>query len=49
MAVDVATTPKLQEYQLLINGQMQPAASGETFVTVNPATNEPVDPLAPGE
>ena len=48
MAVDVATTPTLQKYHLLINGRMQPAASGETFLTVNPATNEPVGRVAKG-
>ena len=48
MAVDVVTTPMLQEYNLLIAGQMRAAASGETFLTVNPATNEPIGRVAKG-
>ncbi|MFS8532547.1 aldehyde dehydrogenase family protein [Sphaerobacter thermophilus] len=36
MATEVTT----KEYRLLIGGQFVPAASGETFPTYNPATNE---------
>lgn len=33
---------ELKSYQMLIGGQWVDAASGETFVTVNPATQEPL-------
>jgi betaine-aldehyde dehydrogenase len=36
----------LQSYQLLIDGQMVDAASGETFETVSPATNQPIARVA---
>ncbi|HVB64498.1 MAG TPA: aldehyde dehydrogenase family protein, partial [Nitrolancea sp.] len=36
----------LQEYQLLIDGQFVPAASGETFDTLNPSTNEAIGRIA---
>jgi acyl-CoA reductase-like NAD-dependent aldehyde dehydrogenase len=36
----------LQSYQLLIDGQMVNAASGETFETVSPATNQPIARVA---
>lgn len=38
MAIDTS----LREYQLVIGGELVPAASGETFETYNPATNEVV-------
>jgi betaine-aldehyde dehydrogenase len=44
MAVDVTT--QLQQYHLLIGGENVPAASGETFDTVSPTTNEPVGRMA---
>ncbi len=46
MAPDVATMPQLQDYQLLINGRQVPAANGNTFTTVNPATNQPLGRIA---
>ncbi|MFL6288852.1 MAG: aldehyde dehydrogenase family protein, partial [Actinomycetes bacterium] len=44
MAVDVTT--QLQNYDLIIGGENVPAASGETFDTVSPTTNEPVGRMA---
>ena len=44
MAVDATT--KLQPYDLLIGGENVPAASGETFDTVSPTTNEAVGRMA---
>ena len=40
MAVDATT--QLQHYNLLIGGSNVSAATGETFDTVGPTTNEPV-------
>ncbi|HEX3722567.1 MAG TPA: aldehyde dehydrogenase family protein, partial [Nitrolancea sp.] len=36
----------IKEYQLLIDGQFVPAASGATFETLNPATNEAIGKIA---
>src|SRR5215203_5596806 len=44
MAVD--STTQLQQYDLIIGGENAPAASGETFDTVSPTTNEPVGRMA---
>jgi acyl-CoA reductase-like NAD-dependent aldehyde dehydrogenase len=44
MAVDATT--KIQDYELLIGGELVPAASGETFETVSPTTNQPVGRMA---
>ena len=44
MAVDATT--QLQHYDLIIGGENVPAASGETFDTVSPTTNEPVGRMA---
>jgi betaine-aldehyde dehydrogenase len=44
MAVDATT--QLQHYDLIIGGQNVPAATGETFDTVSPTTNEPVGRMA---
>ena len=46
MAVDATT--QLQHYDLIIGGRNVPAASGETFETVSPTTNEPVGRMAQG-
>ena len=35
--------------RLLIGGEWQPAANGQTFVTVNPATGEPLAEVAAGQ
>ncbi|HVX30988.1 MAG TPA: aldehyde dehydrogenase family protein [Nitrolancea sp.] len=42
----MATETGTKSYQLLINGQFVPAASGETFDTLNPSTNEPIGRIA---
>jgi betaine-aldehyde dehydrogenase len=39
---------RLERYDLLIDGRMVPSASGETFVTTNPADNEPLAEVAQG-
>jgi len=44
MAVDATT--QLHDYDLIIGGENVPAASGETFDTVSPTTNEPVGRMA---
>jgi aldehyde dehydrogenase (NAD+)/betaine-aldehyde dehydrogenase len=44
MAVDATT--QVQSYGLLIGGDSVPAASGETFDTVSPTTNQPVGRMA---
>jgi acyl-CoA reductase-like NAD-dependent aldehyde dehydrogenase len=44
MAVNATT--QLQSYDLIINGENVPAASGETFGTVSPTSNEPVGRMA---
>lgn len=50
----IPTLPAVQSFVershgLLIDGAWQPAASGETFVTENPATGEPLSTLAAGD
>jgi hypothetical protein len=40
--VAVDGTSHLQHYNLLIGGANVPAATGETFDTLSPTTNEPV-------
>src|SRR5690348_11661691 len=42
----MATETGIKSYQLLINGQSVPAASGATFDTLSPTTNEPVGRIA---
>ena len=37
---------ELKQYHLLIDGKHVPAASGETFDTVNPANNQPIGRIA---
>src|SRR5262245_11789521 len=44
MAVDAKT--RVQNYDLLIGGNLQSAASGETFETVSPTTNKPIGRMA---
>jgi hypothetical protein len=44
MAVDAPA--QVQEYGLLIDGKSVPAASGETFETVSPTTNQPIGVMA---
>src|SRR6188768_105117 len=43
---DTVTATALETYQLLIDGKMVDAASGDTFETVSPATNKPVGRVA---
>jgi betaine-aldehyde dehydrogenase len=42
----VQATTQVQDYELLIGGQMVPAASEETFETVSPTTNQPIGRMA---
>lgn len=42
------STPALSAGQLFIDGDWQPAASGRTFQTLNPATAEPLTTVAEG-
>ena len=42
----MAVGEAVQQYDLLIDGRAVPAASGETFETLNPATNRPVGRVA---
>lgn len=42
----MATETGIKSYHLLINGQSVPAASGATFDTLSPTTNEPVGRIA---
>jgi acyl-CoA reductase-like NAD-dependent aldehyde dehydrogenase len=42
----MAVETGIKEYQLLIDGQFVPAASGETFETLNPTTNEVIGRVA---
>ncbi|MFO0848478.1 MAG: aldehyde dehydrogenase family protein [Gemmataceae bacterium] len=44
-----AARPKVKDRQLLIGGKWQPAASGKTFTTINPATEEAVCQVAEGD
>ncbi|HLI50693.1 MAG TPA: aldehyde dehydrogenase family protein, partial [Thermomicrobiaceae bacterium] len=48
MTIDarVNTQAEIKDYQLLINGELVPAASGETFETLNPASNQVVGRVA---
>lgn len=41
--------PKISETQCLINGKWQPAKSGKTFETINPATEEVIAKVAEGD
>lgn len=42
MAVEVAATPEVVAYSMVIGGKSVPAATGETFKTVSPTTNKPI-------
>jgi betaine-aldehyde dehydrogenase len=39
---------RLEQFNLLIDGKLVPSASGKTFVTTNPADNEPLAEVAEG-
>ncbi len=41
--------PKIQQNQCFIGGQWLPAASGKTFETINPATEEVITNVAEGD
>lgn len=54
MATAVAETqvfsaPKVRQTKLLIDGKWVDAASGKTFATVNPATEEKIADVAEGD
>jgi aldehyde dehydrogenase (NAD+) len=44
-----ASKPKIQQTECFIGGQWTPAASGKTFETVNPATEEVIAQVAEGD
>ena len=44
-----AAKPKIQQTQCFIGGQWTPAASGKTFETINPATEEVIAQVAEGD
>ncbi len=44
-----ARAPKIRQTQCFIGGQWVPAASGKTFETVNPATEEVIAQVAEGD
>ena len=44
----MTTATKLERYSLLIDGQLVESASGKTFLSVNPADNEPLAEVAEG-
>src|SRR5580704_13678380 len=41
--------PKIHQNQCFIGGQWQPAVSGKTFETINPATEEVIAKVAEGD
>jgi aldehyde dehydrogenase (NAD+) len=43
------TQPKIRQTQCFIGGRWQPAASGKTFDTINPATEEVIAQVAEGD
>ena len=47
--VRTAARPQIRQTQLFIGGQWVPARSGKTFVTINPATEEPIADVAEGD
>ena len=44
----MTTATKLERYSLLIDGQLVESASGKTFLSINPADNEPLAEVAEG-
>ncbi|MGR3309707.1 MAG: aldehyde dehydrogenase family protein [Candidatus Brocadiales bacterium] len=49
MAVSIQDKIKRKKWKLLINGKWVNAVSGKTFVTLNPATEEPLANVAEGD
>ena len=47
--IETAAPPQVQHTQCFIGGQWVPAASGKTFATVNPATEEEICRVAEGD
>ena len=43
------TNPEIRQTECLIGGQWTPSASGKTFETVNPATEEVITQVAEGD
>jgi aldehyde dehydrogenase (NAD+) len=48
-AIEIISTPKVQHTECFIGGKWLPAASGKTFATVNPATEEVIAEVAEGD
>ena len=49
MAINIQDKIKRKKWKLLIGGKWVNAVSGKTFVTLNPATEEPLANVAEGE
>lgn len=45
----IVSRPQIRQTECFINGQWQPAKSGKTFATVDPATEEPIAQVAEGD
>ena len=48
-AIETARQPQIRQTQCFIGGQWVPAASGKTFETINPATEEVIAEVAAGD
>lgn len=48
-AIETVQQPKIQHTDCFIGGKWLPAASGKTFATINPATEEPLAEIAEGD
>ncbi len=48
-ALEMASAPKIQHTECFIDGSWQPAQSGKTFETINPATEEVLANVAEGD
>ena len=48
-ALETARQPQIRQTQCFIGGQWVPAASGKTFETINPATEEVIAEVAAGD
>lgn len=49
MATVMADRPKIKQTQCFIGGEWLDAASGKTFATINPATEEVITEVAEGD
>jgi len=45
----VVTAPEVQRTQMLIDGEWTDSASGQTFATINPATEQPIADVSEGD